>query len=421
MEFLSGLSGGALGYIHGNTRGAIKGWKAGRKLYQNRNTMAAPKRKRASKVSTKNKRRTTKSTGTRRKTARTTAAIGNSRAVAKTTNRKQSGVLNKKQRNVKVTKAFREKVKKATEPMHNFGYKQEQQYRLALAPAANQQNHFYTLDGAAGLFSPLRVAHAAAVLFNGKPDSSVPSTDSAYDFGRQNTEITVKKQWVNYTLKNVSLREMTCKVWEIAPRGKMPPSQDPFSTWVSGLSMDMNIDQAVGGVNLNSVSVLFKGLCPTANKHFRNQFNIVEKTIILEAGQTHKWSVQGPAMKYELANYHDGDTNIINELWGVTRWTLVSYHQDLVTQSGFAGVWEDADAPERLLHGLALEAIVHYVIQAPDTTGFSTGITVPGVSQTLDRNKDVYHYATYASGDPVLTAPIHDVNEQNPAGGTQFT
>jgi len=48
MEIVGALSGAALGYIQGNTRGAIKGWKLGRKLSQSDSNMPPYKKRKTS-------------------------------------------------------------------------------------------------------------------------------------------------------------------------------------------------------------------------------------------------------------------------------------------------------------------------------------------------------------------------------------
>lgn len=48
MEFVGAVSGATLGYISGGTRGAIKGWKVGRRLSQTEENMVMAKRQRTS-------------------------------------------------------------------------------------------------------------------------------------------------------------------------------------------------------------------------------------------------------------------------------------------------------------------------------------------------------------------------------------
>lgn len=415
MEYASGLSGAALGFIHGNTRGAIRGYRIGKQLYQNK-YMAAPKRKRSTVASSSNKRR--KPVGSRSKTTSSAAVVGSSRAVVRKIGRKARGVVIKRKKVVRVTRAFRAKVAKATEAHKCYGYRQEIDYRLYTNPSSNTQNTSYSIGGVApGMFSPLRVAHVAAVLFNGKTDTLVPTTGQAGDFPENAVKIDVKKQWVNYEMKNNTRRELTVKIFQIAPIGKNP-TVNPQALWSQGLNLDSQTKQEQDGTNLNSVGVSHVGLVPHANKMFRKQFKVFERTLIMEAGQTHKWTVQGPAMTYDMTKYFASDSSAITELHGMTRWCLITYYPSMTVQDGLPGRFVDSnDILLNAQHGLTLESIQNFVIAAPSMSGFKQGSTLLPF-QTLDSKKDIYSYRNWVETGGNDELPVHLVNELQPMDGT---
>lgn len=416
MDYASGIAGGVLGYIHGNTRGAIKGYRAGKQLYQNK-YMAAPKRKRSTQARKYVKRGRGPRPGT--KTVSSRAAVGTSRAVVRSVGRKARGVVIKRKKVVKVTKAFRDKVAKATEPQRSWGYRQEIDYRLFTNPSSNTQNTTYSIGGAAaGMFSPLRVAHVAAVLFNGKTDTLTPTTGQPGDFPENAVKIEVKKQWVNYELKNNSRREMTVKIFECAPNGNKV-TLNPHGLWSNGLALDDATKQEVDGTNLNSIGLSHVGLVPHANKMFRKQFKVYERTLTMEAGQTHKWTVNGPSMTYDMAKYFDDSAGAITELHGMTRWCLITYYPSVCVQDGRPGRYIDSnDLNLNQQHGLVLEHSQSFVIAAPKISGYKAdgGTLLP--YQTMDSKKDVYSYVNWVdqSGDDTLG--VHMVNELQPMDGT---
>lgn len=377
------------------------------------------KRKRSvSSVTAKSKRRNYKKPISK---STSNTSVGTSRSVRKRLEKRGKGVTFKQHRSVKVSGKFRAMVKKATEPNRNHGYKQEIAYRFLDHPAPNEQRHFYSLNYNAGMFSPIRIMDAASVLFNGKADVENFSIDNGVDFATTNTKIDVKKQWVNHTLVNNSLREVTVKIRQFAQKGKTPPENAPYEMWGQGLHNDYQLVGGTKGTNLNNVTRQFKGLCPTANKLFREHFKTTEETVVLEAGQTYKWTIHGPSMMYDYSKYHDGQTNDIHERWGMTRWCLISYYPDMVVSANAesnnqtVGMYVDSDDPEVKNHGLMLETICNYVIVCPEVAGFTSSAAGPGLPIKLDKRKDAYHYANYVVAK-TSSEDTHRTDEQNPAG-----
>lgn len=264
------------------------------------------------------------------------------------------------------------------------------------------------------MFSPLKVAHVAAVLFNGKPDTAEPTTGNVDDFPSNQLKLDVKKQWVNYTLVNNTVREYTIKIWEIAPKTKTP-TQKPFEIWNDGLAIDKAIYGDSKGPNMTDVTSAHVGLVPTMSKLFRSQYKVFERTVTLEAGQTHKWTCQGPSMVYDMQKYHSSISESLTELWSPSRWCLISYYPNMVVQTAKAGRFvKSDDTPRNAQHGLMLEYVQHFVIKAPTMAGFTADTIGAGkVNQELDARQDVYHYANYVEST-TSTEAVHQTNEVMP-------
>ncbi len=409
MEHIAGASGAVLGYIHGNTRGAIKGYKTARDFYKNK-SMAAPKRKRATTVNKSRKRRTV---GKSSNTTSSAAVVGSSRAVVRKVGRKAKGVVYKAKKTVKVTRAFRAKVAKATECKRATGYRQETNYQLMTFPSSNTQHSAYAVSGTfSGMFSPLRVAHVAAIMFNGKTDTLNPTSAQPGDFSSNSTKIEVQKQWVNFEMTNSTIREMTVKIYEIAPKIKQVP-RDPLTEWNQGLSQDATVYQEVPASNLHAVGSSFVGIVPHSNKLFQQFFKVFERTIKLEPGQTHKWTCQGPSMTYDMSRYHVADTEPVSELWGPTRWSMVTYFPSMGVQTGKPGRFVDSDDPANSSHGLIVESVQHFVIKAPIVAGFKADASIMP-NQTLDAQRDVYSYRNWVDSAGTATDQVHITSELQP-------
>lgn len=405
MEFASGIAGAALGFIHGNTRGALKGFRVGKHLYQKR--MAPIRKRKYNRTPPPTPRKPRRAVGAPTRTTSSAAVVGSSRAVSRKVNRISKGVKFKKPAKVRVTKKFKAKVVKSLERSKNYGFKQEIMYAKAGAPTDNAQAMFYAIPGnsaQSGLFSPVRVLNSASVLFNAKADDSVPTATA--DTFNHNTKVTVKKQWANFTLTNNFKREVCVKIFDIAAKGKTPPTTHPQQYWADGLSVDKNDLGTATGINLSDTAQTHLGLSPLANKMFRNQFKVNESTVRMEPGNTHRFNITGPQMTYDMSKYHDGNTNAINDNWGMTRWILIVYYFDLVIAGSGTGRWFLPVDGEQV--GLCLETTLNYVIEAPSKTGFENGPAPLPETQTLNLNKDAYHYAIYNGSAGQATSRVDE-------------
>jgi hypothetical protein len=408
MEFLSGFSGGALGFIHGNVRGAIKGYKFGRKLYQNKHMAPIPnKRKRTVAHIASNKRRINMPSGRKRSTTRPKVTYGSSisrvdrsggrgttRAAISTVNRKTKGVAFKKPLKVTVGRQFKAKVKKALEPGKNVGFKQEIYYTNHIHTLDNVQHVDYLFNAGqnAGLFSPIRVLDAASVLFNEKADSS--NKNITTNNFKENSKIEVIKQWANIKMKNNTRRTLNCKLFEFAPKSFII-SSDPFTQWSEGLVRDtLDIDD-VKGINLNSVTYTHLGLSPLFQKQIQANWKVSEVTTDLEPGQEYSFNVDGPSQVYDFSKYHDSQS-VTTELYKPTRFIILVMTLDLVNDtasSAFIGRYGDFTSSN---NGLIVETTLNYKIACPENTGFRNESGQPAdFRQTLNMVKSPYHYSGY--------------------------
>lgn len=141
MEYVAGASGAALGYIHGNVRGAVKGYYLGKKLYQNsrmapafitsgRTTSRTPRKRKvavdAAPLDSGVRKRLRSYSLAKRSAARRVAPVGSSKSNdVKVTNKLPKKKLVKK---VKISKKFKKQVAEALKGTKPTGTFEEKHY-----------------------------------------------------------------------------------------------------------------------------------------------------------------------------------------------------------------------------------------------------------------------------------------------------
>lgn len=328
MEFLSGVSGATLGFIHDNHRGAIKGWKMGRKLYQNKfkrmppvdRTTPTPRQRRISVAGfpTPNTRSTRRSSvGSSRTTRRSSVAArpsvnfstrheGNVRDVKRTVKRK-AGVAFKKAKKVKVSKDFREKVKKTLSASMMYGVYEDVQYG-SMQPTVNniQLVHQFTTASGGVSFDPIYVLSCASSLFNSKTPIQVPALGDANNFDGSKTKIEVVDSYAVYRFKNNSTYEVELDFYNCAPK-IVSDITSPVDAWDDALVQD-TLAAPESGPNVigNDKTVMF--MRPTTTKGWNKYWKATVTKLVMEPGQSTEISVDGPKnIQYDFNKfYKDG-------------------------------------------------------------------------------------------------------------------
>jgi len=430
MEFVSGLSGATLGYIHGNTRGAIKGWSAGRKLYQNKQHMPPINRRTPTPRSRRSQRRVSvsgfptpstrsragSSTMSRRSSlAASTASSGsnfsnssegNVRDVKRTVKRKK-GVTFKKAKRVKVSKDFREKVKKTLSSSLMYGVYEDVQYG-AMQPTVNNIQLVHTFNQAStGVnFDPIYVLSCASSLFNNKTPVQDPTLGDANNFDPTKTKIEVVESYSVYRFKNNSTYQVEIDFYQCAPK-IVSDTISPTDTWDDALITD-TLAAPESGPNVigNDKTVMF--MRPTTTKGWNKYWKATVTKLIMEPGQSTEISVAGPkGVEYDFNKFYKDGVFQINQkmarvCFAVVRNCLGS--ATLATVGRYGAV------------GLAATQVIYEVkrftkIRMPDETGFQYPAVFAGSTmQKNNRRRDGYIMRNWAVALAGVQEMVVEVN-----------
>lgn len=430
MDLLGTIAGGALGYIHGNTRGAIKGAYWGRKLAQNKYNMAPiPKKRKTVTTDATYRSRPRGAVDPARKRNKVSHKVfadakhnygpgrsgynnvyGNPSAVAV---KRKKKVRNKKRKRLQITSLFKRKVNQALAG-HLYGSKLDVGYfRMTPLTVENSQK---VLDLGI-LFNPVKMIHAADVLFNGATPVETPGIG---DLKWQNTYIRkdfFTNSWFTMELKNLSQRTYTLKFYTCAPKIKIPSHMQNISTnnavadWEVGLQL-MN----TGGTNPqnNVKETLYAD--PRDVPQFNTFWRAEMTTVILKPGESYTYFVQGPSQleidwsKY-LTRGITGDTDVHYASYGPwSRACFVVYYPDLVTGTlANSGRYPSGGVGSG---GISVEVKTKFSLQCPESAGFVYPVsTAAGVNQQLNNKKPTKVIKIWSGG---LSGTVQDILEENP-------
>lgn len=425
QDQLAGLAGAALGYIHRNTRGAIKGYYAGTKLSQYSRTGMSPLTPR----STPKKRKLSVSAGTARRWIagefgkakpkngtgsgksnynRNYRSLGSNAAAVRV--RRKKGVSFKKKKAVVVTSKFKQKVHKALDEEIKGRYLKITYFRIAPPTLLNTQT--YLDDGL--IYQPLHFADAADILFNRAAAVESPTT-ALLDW--QNVAIRKDRiidSWVTYELKNMSQRTYTVKFYQCKPKSTGPTNaapNDAFADWTVGLQT------AVGaGTNplSNTPSTLYS--TPYDSPQFNQLWSAQCTTVLLSPGESHTFRVQGPN-QYVLDYMKFWNKSIVSggdylAPWGnFTRSCFFVAYPDLVTSSvASVGRYPSGTTGGG---GLIGEKKQYFKLACPASAGFQYPGTFAGsTNQQLNNKLPCKVIATFSQA---LSGTTEDVLEDQPA------
>jgi len=453
-RYLASVAGATLGYIGGNIPGAVAGGSLGYKYGGNnltKNKMLTPssygRKRRRSSVSTAASYRprgrvrrgslaslmsALSSTTSRRSSVARPRRVVHSNRTSKSGSRHDDlGVVVRSKRSkgtkatgtkrLKVSKDFRKKVTQSLEGKKGVGFMKEViSMKFGTAIADNEQAVGYLsdeLDGSKGLFSPMRVLDAAAVLFNRKALARVKVLGNQ-EFPVTYTKVNVLKQWCTFTLSNQTQRTKTITIFEANQKGAAAVPYDPLLAWAEAYSLDALDTLYTGtntdfqGPNLNSMGRTFLGCEPNSLKAFRKDYHVSSKKIILEPGQTHSFTVQGDSGLYDYAKYHVGTTATLTENTNRTKWVFYAIHNDLVvTSAGITGRFETVSPA--VLRAVICEYTYNYRIECPEQTGFKPGTTFSSGPQILNNIKDAYAMVNYSAAQGGGT--INRIDDNDPS------
>jgi hypothetical protein len=399
-----------LGFAAGDIPGAVAAYKAF-DLYEKffpEESMPASRRRRSR--PTRNRRRVKRSKRSTRKSSRPLRLRGGRSGPSEPTQyragikRYKAKSVRIKRKGVKISSAFRKKVKQAVKTTKAHG-KLHIQYKNGLVGETSfAENRQYIWQGMADvkdgnyLFTVDQIRNASCVLWNGglwhedkfhQPDFAGSWPDW------YNMRLHLKNSYAKYNITNVSLRTVHLKVHEVKPKGKQSfnyTTQDNYWAFnestkaITSLSagvhrignLDTEMDRAIGSAkgvealayvdntSFQTMSKSFIGVHPNMITNFRSRWttNAINEFVI-EPGQEIVVYVQGPKdITIDMEKYVL-DGKIYNMDPKFTRGILFTAHLGIVrgATSGSSRMAGGTDANVAIL---GMEATTTYELTCPD-------------------------------------------------------
>lgn len=351
---------------------------------------------------------------------------------------RKKNVSIKKPKKVRVSPKFRKQVVKALEPSKFYGKYHEMgagYYTFPISLGGGQYvfrpGHYSGLDQY--LFNPMRVWHAANVLWNSKPESEqaqytnyIPALQSNY-YNLDNFKINVKNSYTTYHIKNNSKRTWILTLYECAPKHNMSHliEKDVYSQWLDSMSFDQGVPLTATGEiinptfirNVNACTPATLGVTPGVTPQLNTKWSFEKHDIILDPGQTYVHYVQGPADTiYDFAKFRKQVSNVASQALenqfcdiqkNKTRQVLIVAKMDLVRNTAAAvrsGI-DEADA-----QNLLIEYKNYFHLECPEQTGGIFDGTAGNKNFSLGKQRTTYCYKNWATG---TVAPLVRIDEEN--------
>lgn len=409
------ISGATLGYITGDVRGAVAGYKAAGAAYDYwhtpknlpKNSMppVTPTNRRGSTSSSHSSRRMSIDSGWPRRRVASTPASSHVRTprrvlfgrrkvafrsggttVAQSAV-KVTGTVAKtgKKRKVKVSKMLRKKIKAVLATKGPTGFVMETIPRQVMYVNDNAQTIFRASDLQCNSkynwgFTPTHFYQHAAVLWAKQSWPAYRQDNRDLGLMNQyspNTRIEVVNSYYVVKLKNNSGRVITVKLWDFQPKSVWENAANAdINTFVTNelvrtqynTSSDANNQR--GAENPTSMNQYAIGFRPNMLTSVRALFKMQETIINLEPGKEYYHKVQGPQnfMLNFQKFYQDG--NLYNPIQKFCKATLIALYTDLAVDTlGLqSGRWTEM-SPEQP-YGVACETEYYTKLKCPDQTGW---------------------------------------------------
>lgn len=360
---------------------------------------------------------------------------GGIRAPHVSTQNKKS-VTFKRPPKVRVTKKFTKQVKKALEPTKSHGkYVEMSTVYSELDIELGGKQHVFRVGHYSGtdqyIFNPMRVWHAANVLWNGKAPSENAQylstySDSVGDIytNLANTKIHMKNSFVQYHFKNNCKRTLFVDLYELSPKNNMyhPTDKDALSQWGDNMELEAQdsgeLINPTRNSNVLGATPATLGITPNWSKGFMAKWSVEKHSIVMEPGQTHAHFVQGPAdVTYDFAKFRkvgNGDPNIkfCDVQKKFTRQVLLVVRTDLVrtTNSALrAGVNNLSTELSNNKQGILCEWKHYFHMECPEQIAGTITTASGNSSMALDKRRDVYAYKNWAEGNGTALVRVEEL------------
>lgn len=351
---------------------------------------------------------------------------------------------------VKVSKSFKQKVRKAVESKEPYGFYQETftgSFRqdindlqvCAMIPQDDSvdlsysggviHNHttypnYARSDGCNGImFDPSRYLNAASILWKEKPSilSYYSMTDTT-NFDPRSSLIHVRKSWAKITLRNNTLRGYTVKLFICSPNQIRTTNLSPLEEWAL---IDQNLKQSTAttgtaGIINKATTGVFQdtrhteiGYDPRHLPEWKKWWGADVTTYYLEPGEMITHTVPGPQeklLRYQkfLSPANSPSPGVLLNSQKFTKWAMAVAYPDLVAAptvagsgtavTGWVGRLIDVTgpasnssgtttAPAKNEHSILFETTMYYELSMPEQTGGRVDTTLLPANVQFDNTE----------------------------------
>jgi len=438
-DFIGAASAATLGFIHGNTRGAIKALKAYRTYRKTRMPPVTRQRGRSRTPKQKSKspgsnygtppasqqfrsRSRSQSISSRRSSRSLARSISfaDSSNVQQKANKKKGKSVHKEgyKKPVKVPKKLRKQVKQILTTKGPVGTFLDIKY-FKITPEDSQVITMLgnTTENHPNLFDPCWIQYTASLLFNSATVTLNPVIGTGTYFSPRTLRVEVIKQSVTYRCLNNTARTLTLKFWDISPKSRnFGNGFNPLTFWENLFAQEA----ANAPTNPNVFAISTKTLYahPKLSAAFRNLYSLDETIVNLEAGKEYVHKLKGPNMKlYDFQKFWSGSSptaGVFDNQQKFVKHTMLCVYNDLGnTTLNTPGRFTDMVTATP--YGLIVEQTTHTKICMPEQTGFTWPSPTPTTgTQTLNRRQAVYAIQNWAGAQSGAVTKIEDENPQAP-------
>lgn len=445
LDVVADTSAAALGFIHGDIKGAFKAVAVTRKL---RNDMVKRKSGKHSanrkKAKTSTKRAPKRSIGkvatvnsvAGARSSVASSSIGTSLRLPRVVKRESQPRIKQRKR-VNVSKSFRAKTLETLAEKKVTGiFVTDQVEFMRVGSVGNKQdwgqypnNGHSKIDAQGQLFGSTRIMHAASRCWNLKASKQEPLIGDTQMFGSDGVttlpqyKVDVRNQWWEFDLKNNTHKTLNIKIHQCGHK-KNGNYDAPLVALNEGLVFDFNNKTTIsstvasGGadVQLTDTTTLVK---PELVSTFKKIYSTKTIEVILEPGQEYSFTVQGPRMLYDLNKffspnvvadtvpvYNEKQKNDISLMWqvNVDMGSGINVGGTATTFGQLKIPFPEATSVENAIersHVLIIRSQYHCKLLMPEQTGFNkTGGT--GTTQLLGQRKAVRVMDDFKKTDDTL-------------------
>jgi len=298
----------------------------------------------------------------------------------------------KGRKNVKVSKNFVLKVRKATDVAKIRGHYQSNEQTTLNPTLINQQTVYQNIptsatnasaQGTNGLFSAVRILHAASRCWNFKTAATDPSLGgggaNALNLNKTTTVIDVRKQWWVLNYRNNTARTMYIKVFKCAPKN-LDGINTAQGAWGNAIATGIGAAYIIG---TPAVSVNTLHTSPKMYKEFNVHYKCEEDHLTIEPGQSHVMTIQGPSMEYDMKKFFIGTE--YQEYQKQDVFLMHAVYTDLIGVNSSTLVQRAPLDPA--VGELIVEARNYIEMSMPETVGWQSGgiAPAPGAVQNINR------------------------------------